>query len=148
MTIAQDDTAHGFHLLKDGDAWCAVGPEYVDLQRSPAGFGDTPGEAVKGAVCRTAQRRLARQRAAGAERVQGPRMTLTLPREEIRPRGGPLSWPTGANIRLPVRIALRAAALSLRSVLPAMPENQAKVETNYTIAYTAANHTAWFWKGV
>jgi hypothetical protein len=39
--------AHGFHLLRDGDAWCAVGPEFVDLQRSPAGFGDTPEEAVK-----------------------------------------------------------------------------------------------------
>ena len=25
MTSVQDDVAHGFHLLKDGDAWCAVG---------------------------------------------------------------------------------------------------------------------------
>lgn len=41
------DIGHGFHLLKDGDAWCAVGPEFVNLQRSPAGFGDTPEEAVK-----------------------------------------------------------------------------------------------------
>jgi hypothetical protein len=39
--------AHGFHLLKDGDTWCAVGPEFVDLVQSPAGFGNTPKEAVK-----------------------------------------------------------------------------------------------------
>jgi hypothetical protein len=28
--------AHGFHLLKDGSVWLAVGPEFVDLVRSPA----------------------------------------------------------------------------------------------------------------
>ena len=39
--------AHGFHLLKDGDAWCAVVPDFLDLQRSPAGFGDTQQEAVR-----------------------------------------------------------------------------------------------------
>ena len=39
--------AHGFHLLKDGDVWLAVGPEFVDLVQSPAGFGDTPEEAVR-----------------------------------------------------------------------------------------------------
>ena len=39
--------AHGFHLLKDGGVWLAVGPEFVDLQRSPAGFGNTQKEAVR-----------------------------------------------------------------------------------------------------
>jgi hypothetical protein len=41
------DISHGFHLLKDGNAWAAVGPEFLDLQRSPAGFGATQEEAVK-----------------------------------------------------------------------------------------------------
>ena len=27
--------------------WAAIGPEFVDLQRSPAGFGATPEEAVR-----------------------------------------------------------------------------------------------------
>jgi hypothetical protein len=39
--------SHGFHLLKDGGTWLAVGPEFVDLQRSPAGFGNTRQEAVR-----------------------------------------------------------------------------------------------------
>jgi hypothetical protein len=40
--------AHGFHLLKgDRGVWLAVGPEFVDLVRSPAGFGDTREEAVR-----------------------------------------------------------------------------------------------------
>ena len=41
------DISTGFHLLGDGDAWVAVGPEFVDLQRSPAGFGATPEEAIQ-----------------------------------------------------------------------------------------------------
>jgi hypothetical protein len=48
--------AHGFHLLKDVGIWLAVGPEFVDLQRSPGGFGNTRKEAV-GALC--AQLRMA-----------------------------------------------------------------------------------------
>jgi hypothetical protein len=47
MNRAIGPLAHGFHVFKDGDAWCAVGPEYVDLQRSPAGFGYTKADAVK-----------------------------------------------------------------------------------------------------
>jgi hypothetical protein len=38
---------HGYHLLRDGDSWCAVGPEFADLQHSPAGFGTTREAAVK-----------------------------------------------------------------------------------------------------
>jgi hypothetical protein len=41
------DVSRGFHLFRDGDAWCAVGPDFVDLQRSPAGFGATQQEAVR-----------------------------------------------------------------------------------------------------
>ena len=32
----------GFHIFKDGNSWCAVGPNFVDLQESVAGFGGTP----------------------------------------------------------------------------------------------------------
>jgi len=47
MTVTQHDVAPGYHLLRDGDAWCAVGPEFVDFQRSPAGFGNTQEAAVR-----------------------------------------------------------------------------------------------------
>jgi hypothetical protein len=40
--------AHGFHLFRDGDAWCAVGPHFIDLMKSYAGFGDTKEDAVRG----------------------------------------------------------------------------------------------------
>jgi hypothetical protein len=36
-----------FHLFRDGSAWAAVGPDFVDLVQSPAGFGPTPEEAVR-----------------------------------------------------------------------------------------------------
>lgn len=29
-------------VFKDGSAWCAVMPNFINLQESPAGFGDTP----------------------------------------------------------------------------------------------------------
>lgn len=32
---------------KDGSAWCAVTPAFVNLQESPAGFGDTIHEAIR-----------------------------------------------------------------------------------------------------
>ncbi len=40
--------AHGgptSRVFRDGDAWCAVHPGFVNLQESPAGFGATPDEA-------------------------------------------------------------------------------------------------------
>jgi hypothetical protein len=46
MTTAKD-IAEGFHLLKVGGVWCAVGPEFVDFQQSPAGFGTSRGRAIK-----------------------------------------------------------------------------------------------------
>lgn len=33
-------------LFKDGDQWCATYDDFVDLQESPAGFGDTALEAL------------------------------------------------------------------------------------------------------
>lgn len=32
-------------LFKDGGQWCAVGPDFIDLQVSKAGFGNTPAQA-------------------------------------------------------------------------------------------------------
>ena len=32
---------------KDGDQWCAVGSNFVNLQESPAGFGDAQEDAVE-----------------------------------------------------------------------------------------------------
>lgn len=32
-------------VFMDGNAWCAVRPDFINLQESPAGFGTTPAEA-------------------------------------------------------------------------------------------------------
>jgi hypothetical protein len=40
------EVSHGFHVFRDGAAWCAVGPHFIDLMQSKAGFGDTPEIAV------------------------------------------------------------------------------------------------------
>jgi len=37
----------GFRLFRDGNRWCAVGPDFEDLATSPAGFGTTTEEAVE-----------------------------------------------------------------------------------------------------
>lgn len=37
---------HGFYIFLDGDAWCAVGPHFIDIMQSDCGFGGTPEEAV------------------------------------------------------------------------------------------------------
>lgn len=31
-----------YKVFKDGDLWCAVNEEYINIQESPAGFGLTP----------------------------------------------------------------------------------------------------------
>jgi hypothetical protein len=41
------DTSHGFHIFKDGSAWCAVGPHFRDLMQDRAGFGDAPEDAFE-----------------------------------------------------------------------------------------------------
>lgn len=35
-----------FRLFLDGDQWCAVGPDFTNLQESPAGFGDDMEDAI------------------------------------------------------------------------------------------------------
>lgn len=37
----------GTQVFMDGASWCAVNSDFINLQESPAGFGDTPKEAVK-----------------------------------------------------------------------------------------------------
>jgi hypothetical protein len=34
-------------VFRDGNAWCATGPGFTNLQESPAGFGDEVSIAVK-----------------------------------------------------------------------------------------------------
>jgi len=41
----------GAKLFKDGDFWCATRKDFIDLQQSPAGFGDTALEAL-GKLCK------------------------------------------------------------------------------------------------
>lgn len=36
-----------YRIFKDGDQWCCVGPGFINLQESPAGFGPTPQTAVE-----------------------------------------------------------------------------------------------------
>ncbi|MEA2780202.1 MAG: hypothetical protein QOK29_1746 [Rhodospirillaceae bacterium] len=36
----------GYFLFRKGDKWAAVGPHFVDYQKTPAGIGDTKEEAV------------------------------------------------------------------------------------------------------
>ena len=36
----------GMQVFMDGDTWCAVGKDFIDLQSSNAGFGNTPQKAV------------------------------------------------------------------------------------------------------
>lgn len=38
--------AIGVNIFLDGNAWCATRKDFVDLQESPAGFGDTALEAM------------------------------------------------------------------------------------------------------
>ena len=36
-----------YKILKDGNAWCAICPKFINLQESLAGFGDTKVEALQ-----------------------------------------------------------------------------------------------------
>jgi chemotaxis methyl-accepting protein methylase len=74
----------------------------------------------------------------------------TLPREEIRPawRAAVQAYRREYEVTREDRFAREAAFEAFREVLPDMPEEQAKAEANHAIAYAAANHTEWFWRGV
>lgn len=37
-------------IFMDGDSWCAVEDDFIDLQISPAGFGDTEQEAISNLI--------------------------------------------------------------------------------------------------
>ena len=57
MTVQADRRGDRFftaeplpRCFRDGDQWCAVGPGFVNLQESPAGFGDTPIQARRALV--------------------------------------------------------------------------------------------------
>jgi hypothetical protein len=39
---ASADIVSGWHLVRDGNAWCALGPEFYDLTVSAVGWGSTP----------------------------------------------------------------------------------------------------------
>lgn len=41
------DISQGFHIFLDGNAWCAVGPNFRDLQQDRTGFGRTPSDAYE-----------------------------------------------------------------------------------------------------
>lgn len=40
-------TVHPIMVYADGNAWCAVPIDFVNLQESPAGFGDTMVDAIE-----------------------------------------------------------------------------------------------------
>ncbi|VTU25166.1 hypothetical protein H4CHR_01540 [Variovorax sp. PBS-H4] len=63
-----------YRVFMDGDQWCAVGPTFVDLQQSPAGFADTPYLALE---------RLTE--AEGEEKRRAPRAADWKARPEIDP---------------------------------------------------------------
>jgi hypothetical protein len=44
VSRAKDD---GVRVFQDGNCMCAVFPDFINLQESPAGFGNTEEEAVK-----------------------------------------------------------------------------------------------------
>ena len=73
-----------------------------------------------------------------------------LPREEVLPgwRVAVLAYRRELQATRHDHPAWLAAYAAFREVLPEMPEAQAKQETTLAIAYAAANHTAWFWRGV
>lgn len=36
------DICFGWHVIRDGQAWCAIGPEFDDLEVNIVGWGSTP----------------------------------------------------------------------------------------------------------
>ena len=44
--IPKNSKEFKFHVFKDGDMFCAVLPDFKDLQESPSGFGQTEWHAI------------------------------------------------------------------------------------------------------
>jgi hypothetical protein len=44
--MTNDKMEFKFNVFMDGDKHCATYPDFINLQESPAGFGDTPHEAI------------------------------------------------------------------------------------------------------
>ena len=42
VTDVQTILASTYRVYKEGNSWCAIGPGFVNLQESKAGFGDSP----------------------------------------------------------------------------------------------------------
>lgn len=40
------DPPEEYEVFLDGDQWCAVRPDFINLQESPSGFGDTKDKAI------------------------------------------------------------------------------------------------------
>ena len=45
----------GIQVKKDGDQWCATQSDFINLQESPAGFGNSPKEAVDALLAEVAK---------------------------------------------------------------------------------------------
>jgi hypothetical protein len=50
--LQSPDVGAGWHVIRDGNFWCAVGPKFEDLVRSPSAWGSTPEEARTALVSR------------------------------------------------------------------------------------------------
>jgi hypothetical protein len=122
-----------------------VGPEFLNLQWSPAGFGHTREEAVR--ALRASSARLATPttlcRSSATSRCTANDHGF-LPAARRDPAGlegcGP-GLPGHMRVTRHDDPAWHAAYCAFREVLPEMPEEQAKQETTHAIAYAAPNHT-------
>jgi len=79
-----------------------------------------------------------------------PRPRARLPREEIRPawRAAVPAYRRMCQEGHHHHPSWLAALAAFREVVPELPEKEARQEVIHAIAYAAANHTAWFWRGV
>lgn len=84
-----------YRVFMDGNQWCAVGPAFIDLQQSPAGFADTPYLALErlteaeGEDMRRALRAADWKDAPAAIRRRRPTINFRLP---SRPRSWSRNW--------------------------------------------------------
>lgn len=67
MAQRESIPADHFRLFKDGKRWCAVREGFIDLQKSPSGFGAAPEQAIDALLADEKKRNLneARKRRTG-----------------------------------------------------------------------------------